>query len=133
MYNHINFNKLFDNESEYGKKYNHGKLTDGRIKEVEEFLGYKLPKSYIELLKIQNGGYINKKYKECGLTAIYGIGPTAKTLYGLEEEFKLWINEWEYPDIGIPFGETQSGGHNIYFMDYTSVDKNRRTKNCKSR
>ncbi len=46
------------------KKYNHGKLTDNRIKEVEELLEYKLPKSYIELLKVQNGGYINKKYEK---------------------------------------------------------------------
>lgn len=32
--------------------------------------------------------------------------------------------EWEYPDIGIPFGETQSGGHDMYYMDCRSVDAN---------
>ncbi|MBO5349839.1 MAG: SMI1/KNR4 family protein [Clostridia bacterium] len=123
MYKNIDFNKLFDNESEFAKKYKQEKLTDNRIKEVEEFLGYKLPKSYIELLKVQNGGYINKKHEICWLTAIYGIGANDKSFYGLEEEFKLWIDEWGYPDIGIPFGETQSGGHDMYFMDYSSVDE----------
>ena len=54
------------------KKYKQEKLTDNRIKEVEEFFGYKLPKSYIELLKVQNVGYI--KYENCWLTAIYGTG-----------------------------------------------------------
>lgn len=124
MYKNIDFNKLFNNESEFAKKYNHGKLTDNRIKEVEELLEYKLPKSYIELLKVQNGGYINKKYEKCWLTAIYGIGANDKSFYGLEEQFKLYKEEGEYPDIGIPFGETQSGGHDMYFMDYSSVGEN---------
>ena len=31
--------------------------------------------------------------------------------------FDNWINEWEYPNIGIPFGETQTAGHDMYFMD----------------
>lgn len=124
MFNNIDFNKLFDNESKYGKKYNHGQLDESRIKEVEEFLGYKLPKSYIELLKIQNGGYISDNFNECWLTAIYGIGSGVNSIYELEEQFKLWRDEWEYPNIGIPFGETQSGGHDMYFMDYTSVDSN---------
>jgi hypothetical protein len=35
-----------------------------------------------------------------------------------------WKYEWEYPDIGIPFGETQSAGHDMYYMDYRSVNEN---------
>lgn len=112
---------MFDNESEFAKKYKQEKLTDNRIKEVEEFFGYKLPKSYIELLKVQNGVYI--KYENCWLTAIYGTGVNDKNFYGLEEGFELWKDEWGYPDIGIPFGETQSGGHDMYFMDYSSIDE----------
>lgn len=121
MYSNIDFNKLFDNESEFAKKYKQKKLTDNRIKEVEEFLEYKLPKSYIELLKIQNGGYIN--YENCWLTAIYGIGENNKVFYGLEELFDTAKVEWEYPSIWIPFGETQSG-HDWYVMDYSVVDQN---------
>lgn len=124
MYNNIDFSKLFDNESKYGKKYYQGELKEDRIKEVEENLGYKLPKSYIQLLKIQNGGYISDNFNECWLTAIYGVGQSTDSFYGLEEQFKLWKNEWEYPNIGIPFGETQSGGHDMYFMDYSVIDKN---------
>lgn len=26
--------------------------------------------------------------------------------------------------VGIPFGETQSGGHDMYFMDYSDIDEN---------
>ena len=121
MYSNIDFNKLFDNESEFAKKYKQEKLTDNRIKEVEEFFGYKLPKSYIEVLKIQNGGYI--KYENCWLTAIYGIGANNKEFYGLEELFDTTKVEWEYPSIWIPFGETQSG-HDEYVMDYSVVNQN---------
>lgn len=37
--------------------------------------------------------------------------------------FENWKDEWQYPDIGIPFGETQSAGHDMYYMDYRSVDE----------
>lgn len=124
MYNNIDLSKLFDNKSKYGKKYYQGELKENRIKEVEDNLGYKLPKSYIQLLKFQNGGYISDNFNDCWLTAIYGIGQNIDSFYGLEEQFKLWKNEWEYPNIGIPFGETQTGGHDMYFMDYSVVDQN---------
>lgn len=93
------------------------------IRRAEKNLGYKLPKSYIELLNVQNGGLIDDKYDESWLTVIYGIGPTKDSMNGLEEMFENWKDEWEYPDIGIPFGETQSAGHDMYYMDYRSVDE----------
>jgi hypothetical protein len=37
--------------------------------------------------------------------------------------FDNWKNEWEYPDIGIPFGETQSAGHDMYYMDLRVTDE----------
>ena len=94
------------------------------ISRAEKTLGYKLPKSYIELLKVQNGGLIHNKYDESWLKAIYGIGSTKDSYCGLENMFENWKDEWGYPDIGIPFGETRSGGHDMYYMDYRSVDEN---------
>ncbi len=38
--------------------------------------------------------------------------------------FDNWKNEWEYPDIGIPFGETASAGHDMYYMDCRVTDEN---------
>ena len=52
---------------------------------------------------------------------IYGISSNGK---GLADWYDNWINEWQYPNIGIPFGETQSAGHDLYFMDYRVVDEN---------
>ena len=33
-----------------------------------------------------------------------------------------WMNEWEYLNIGIPFGETKTAGHDMYFMYFEDVD-----------
>ncbi len=124
VFGNINVTELFNNESDYGKEYKFDALTGEAIQRAEKSLGYKLPKSYIELLKVQNGGVIDNKYYESWLTVIYGIGPTKDSFSGLEEMFENWRDEWEYPDIGIPFGETQSAGHDMYYMDYRSVDEN---------
>ena len=121
MYNNIDFNELFDNKSQYVKENNYDELLESRVKEVENIIGYKIPKSYIEFLKIQNGGYLSDRYNKY-LILIYGIAKTSNFHCSLEEEFLFLKDECEYPNIGIPFGETQSGGHDMYYMDYSSVD-----------
>lgn len=127
MYNDIDFNKLFDNESEYGKKYNNGKLNDATIIETEKLLRRKLPKSYIEFLKIQNGGYINDNFEDSWLTAIDGLENNQSNIY-LEDSYDPFVKD-ELISLGlakslVPFGETQSGGHDVYCMDFSSVDEN---------
>ena len=69
------------------------------------------------MLKYRNGGAISEELDESWLSVIYGISPDPKKWDGLEAMFDNWKNEWEYPDIGIPFGETQSAGHDMYYMD----------------
>lgn len=124
LFDGIDLKGLFDNNSDYGREYKFSELTKDMISRAEKTLGYKLPESYIELLRVQNGGLIDDKYDKSWLTAIYGIGTTQDSYNGLEEMFDNWKNEWEYPDIGIPFGETQSGGHDMYYMDFRAVDVN---------
>lgn len=125
MFENIDLNKLFDTESDYAKGYIYGTPTEEMIARAEKSIGYTFPKSYIELLKFQNGGVMsNNLSDECWITAIYGIGETESAFNGIEEMFINWIEEWEYPNIGIPFGETQSAGHDMYFMDMREVDAN---------
>ena len=115
---------LFDNESDYGKTYTFGELTDELVSRAEETIGYKLPESYKELLRFKNGGVINDALDESWLTAIYGISADPNEFNGLENMFDNWKNEWEYPDIGIPFGETPSAGHDMFYMDFRVTDEN---------
>ena len=104
MYNGIDLNKLF-----YIDPLKNNNIKDEQIKMVEDKIGYKLPESYLKFLKITNGG--ETIIDECWLTKIYGLDE-------LESMYDLWMNEWKYPKIGIPFGDTQSAGHDIYFMDF---------------
>lgn len=120
----IDLNMLFDNESDYGKTYTFDELTDELVSRAEETIGYKLPESYKELLRFKNGGVINDALDESWLTAIYGISADPNEFNGLENMFDNWKNEWEYPDIGIPFGETPSAGHDMFYMDYRVTDEN---------
>jgi hypothetical protein len=120
----IDLNRLFDSESEYGKNYLFDDLTDELVSRAEETIGYKLPESYRELLRFRNGGSINSELDESWLAAIYGISADPDNFYGLEAMYDNWKNEWEYPDIGIPFGETESAGHDMYYMDFRVTDGN---------
>lgn len=121
MFENIDFEKLFDKQAE--DLYNQGDLVVGRITEAEKVLGYHFPKSYIEFLQVQNGGTLSKAYSGSRLKAVYGIG-AADNSYGIEKKCDLWKNDWQYPNIGIPFGETESGGHDLYYMDFSVVDEN---------
>ena len=120
----LEMTRLFDEDSGYGKKYRFGELTEEMIERAEKTMGYPLPPSYRELLKMYNGGAIHEALGESWLSVIYGIAEDPANGYGLEWAFENWKDEWEYPDIGIPFGETQSAGHDMYYMDFRSVAKN---------
>ena len=117
-FNEIDIRKLLIKD----ERYTFPPFSDEELKETEKAIGWKLPQSYIELLKIQNGGMINyNEFEESWLSSIYGI---SSDMNGLVDMYDNWINEWEYPNIGIPFGETQSAGHDMYFMDFGTVDEN---------
>lgn len=95
------------------------------VAEVEESLGYKLPSSYLELLRVQNGGVPTRRcyrtefetswapnYFE--IAGILGIG-----VRGIENSAYM-IKEWGYPDIGIVFCDMPSGGLDAVMLDYRS-------------
>ena len=116
-FENIKVEELFRND----EKYKNPPFSDEELAQTEKAIGWKLLKSYVALLKIRNGGRIDyEKFEDCWLAEIYGITPQD----GLIEMFDNWINEWEYPNIGIPFGQTESAGHDMYFMDFGSVDEN---------
>jgi len=112
--------------------------SDDLISSIELELGYKFPNSYVELMKLHNGGVLKKNIPKIKYTSekgtnwiagamaivtIMGIGKDKTNSIGGEHGSKFWITEWEYPDIGIYFGETPTGGHDMILLDYSSCGR----------
>ncbi len=127
----------FWNDSDYAlKSYVESPPTDELIAEIElELGGYKLPSSYIELMKIHNGGIpVNDCYPtsgNCGwaddhvaISGIMGIG--RDKIYSLCGELgsNFMLEEWCYPEIGICFADTPTAGHTMFMFDYRKCGKN---------
>lgn len=103
-------------------------LTERVLKDVEEKFQVKLPKSYIDLMKIKNGGLLSYNYNayyieytdpndgeiyQEALNVPYLKGITLDEV-GIGSTFET-INEWEYPkDIIILLDE----GHYCVCLDY---------------
>lgn len=89
-------------------------LTEKIIKEAETKMGYKLPKEYLELLTIQNGGYIKYTIRGTPHSRISGIGPYYPSITNFES-----LREYEglsYEIEGLfPF---DGDGHWNICLDY---------------
>ena len=117
----------FWEDSNYAReKYIDVPLTEEILVNVENELGYKLPQSYIHLMKTQNGGIPKKDVFQFGEPSEWvdffvseicfsGIGFTKDNSLCGKTGMKYMIEEWEYPEIGVLFC---SDGHNALFLDY---------------
>ncbi len=128
-FDNFNFDNFWD-DSEYAKEeYISEPPTNEIIYKLENELGYKLPESYIWLMKKHNGGTpINNCFPtnsptswsedHIAITGIYGIGYEKSNSLGGDFGSKFWIKEWEYPEIGVVICDCPSGGHDMVFLDY---------------
>ncbi|KAJ6236210.1 hypothetical protein M0813_28132 [Anaeramoeba flamelloides] len=135
MFNDIDFTNFWS-ECEYSQKhYEEGEVTEEMIQKVEKELDYKLPKSYIELMKIKNGGTVKNgahatstrtswSDSHIAISSIFGIG--FEKTYSLCGRMgsQFWIEEWRYPAIGIYLCDCPSGGHDMVCLDYSKCGKN---------
>ena len=112
------------------RKYVGRPPDDATIRAVEGDLGYKLPPSYVELMRHQNGGIprrANHRTKErttwahdhIAISGICGIG--SEKAYSLGGPFgsRFWIDQWDYPPIGVYFATCPSAGHDMVCLDYS--------------
>jgi hypothetical protein len=111
------------------KEYVSAPPTCEVVDAVERELGYKLPASYVELMRFQNGGIpIRNNHRTNERTswahdhiAIHGIYSIANDKrHSLCGAFgsSFWIEEWGYPAIGVYFADCPSAGHDMVCLDY---------------
>lgn len=119
----------FWQDSDYARKEYIEPPPDAEmIARVEARLGYRLPASYIALMRSQNGGIpvtccfpaggIGWAEDHVMISAFKGIGESMlwSLCGGLGSRHK--IDNWDYPDIGIYFGDTPTVGHQMFALDY---------------
>ena len=105
--------------------------SDELIQSIEQELGYKLPASYIELMKQHNGGTpVNTCFPtseptswaedHIAITGIMGIGRTRPYSLCGELGSKFHQEEWGYPEIGICICDCPSAGHDMVMLDYSA-------------
>lgn len=129
MFDNFDFSNFWE-ESVYSRKeYISDPPSDELIASVEQELGYKLPASYIWLMKQHNGGIpfntcfpVSKPTSwadnHIAITGILGIGrEKAYSLCG-ELGSQFMIDEWGYPAVGVAVCDCPSAGHDMVFLDY---------------
>lgn len=116
--------------SEYAEKeYVDAPLTDEQVVALERELGYKLPASYVELMRHQNGGIprkANHRTKEpttwaidhIAINGIFSIGRGKSHSLCGRFGSQFLIDEWGYPAIGVYFADCPSAGHDMICLDY---------------
>mgnify|MGYP001550917977 CR=1 FL=1 len=135
FFTNFDFQNFWDNDDYSEKEYIGAPATNSMIQEVESELGYKLPQSYIDFIKHQNGGMpINTCYRmneptswsddHIAITGIYGIDKNKPSSLCGEFSSTFWIDEWGYPNIGIYFCDCPSAGHDMICLDYTNCGQN---------
>ncbi|MNB99627.1 SMI1 / KNR4 family protein [compost metagenome] len=127
--------EAFWDDSDYAlESYVSDPPDDELIASVEQELGYKLPASYITLMKQHNGGV---PYNTCfptnvptswaddhaAITGILGIGRDKSYSLCGDLGSPFMIEEWGYPDIGVVICDCPSAGHDVIMLDYRHCGK----------
>lgn len=105
-------------------------VDDEIVDSVEAELGYRLPVSYVALMRRHNGGMPRLRCfptatptswadDHVALTGILGIGRSPDNSLCGARGSAFWVREWGYPDVGVYFADCPSAGHMIA-MDYRS-------------
>jgi hypothetical protein len=116
--------------SEYAdREYVDDPVTDLLVAEVERSLGFQLPRAYVALMKVQNGGIPRNTCHRSptrttwaedhvALHGIAAIGTNKRYSLCGEMGSSFWLEEWGYPAIGIYFADCPSAGHDMFCLDY---------------
>jgi len=125
----------FWEDSEYAREaYQSETPTAELIASIEEELGYKLPSSYIALMKQRNGGVPKNTCfptedptswaeDHIAISGIMGIGREKSYSLGGDLGSQFMIEDWGYPDIGVVICDCPSAGHDVVMLDYRACGR----------
>ncbi|MBP3754164.1 MAG: SMI1/KNR4 family protein [Lachnospiraceae bacterium] len=122
MFENVNLDDLWYEGEYYDKEeYECGDIeSDDLIESIENDLGFKLPQSYIFLMKKHNGGLLNKNCVQINkrdtfndLEGIFGLGRTKRHSICEENKYKSY-----YEENLISICSSNSG-HNKIYLDYS--------------
>jgi hypothetical protein len=109
--------------------YTGPRLDEALVRGAETALGVRLPRAYLEILAVRNGGTPRRKCvrtpfptswapDHIKISGILGVGgewgidnPTRGSAY--------LIAEWGYPDIGVVICDTPAAGPDTVMLDYS--------------
>lgn len=126
----MNVENLWYSTEKLDGSYVSAPFDEEMLKSIENELGYKLPASYVNLMKQKNGGALERCMFEADydfyveVHAIYGIGREKSDSLCGSNGSKFWIEEWEYPNIGVAIADCPSAGHEMIFLDYRECGPN---------
>lgn len=104
-------------------------FTAADVALVETRLGYRLPASYLALMRSRNGGQpVHTCHRTRSPTSwaadhiavdyLFSIGDARDFSLCGSSGSAFWIEGWGYPPIGIYFASCPSGGHDMLCLDY---------------
>src|SRR5690606_38177146 len=115
----------FWDDSEYAlAEYVGDPPSDELVASVEAELGYRLPASYVALMRTHNGGTPHLTVCPTARDAhvaddrveihgILGIGRERRCSLAGVAGSRFWIEEWGYPPLGVYFADCPSAGHDM--------------------
>ncbi|MEU8660589.1 SMI1/KNR4 family protein [Actinoplanes philippinensis] len=103
--------------------------TEDLVSSVEAELGFRLPSSYVALMRMRNGGIPRDTCvpapsrttwadDHVALNAIMGIGREKECSLAGSMGTRHYVEEWGYPEIGVYFADCPSAGHDMIAFDY---------------
>ncbi|MFC4942530.1 SMI1/KNR4 family protein [Pseudonocardia sp. GCM10023141] len=106
--------------------------ADELVMLVEEELGYRLPASYVAMMRRHNGGIprltcspapspTSWASDHVELSGIFGIGRSLRYSLCGAIGGRFMVEEWGYPELGIYVANCPSAGHDMIAMDYRDV------------
>lgn len=134
IFHDFDFSDFWDDNEYSLKEYVDESPSDELIRSIEQELDFKLPASYIELMKIHNGGTPKNccfptsertswAETHCAITGIMGIGRTKTYSLCGSVGSQFMIDEWGYPNTGIFICDCPSAGHDMIMLDYSKCGK----------